>query len=59
MNGTNYILALKMLKVCRFSRLISLSSYGQFQTLLTVIIMSKDLNLLLDLDLALKSFERT
>ena len=60
MNGTNYILALKKLKVCRrFLRLISLSSYGHFQTLPTAVIMLKDLNFLLDIDLALKSFERT
>ena len=40
------------MRVCRFLRLISLSSYGYLQTLSIGVIMLKDLNLLLDLDLS-------
>ena len=48
LNGTNLILALEKLRVCRFLRLTSLSSYGHLQTLSTNVIILKDLNLLLD-----------
>ena len=48
LNETNYILALKKLRVCRFSRLTSLSSYSHLQTLSTIVIILKNLNLLLD-----------
>ena len=39
------------LRVCRFLRLTSLSSYDDLQTLSIIVIIRKDLNLLLDSDL--------